>query len=77
MLHVKSCGVATARKSGKLIIKLYVENAELLRGLRITQVLAFLDGAYAQYYLSTRTGNLHIIEADGVTRSSHSRAAEC
>ena len=35
-LHVTSCGVATTRKSGKLIIKLYVDNADLLRGLRIT-----------------------------------------
>ena len=45
-LHVKSCGVDTTRKSGKLIIKLHVENADLLRDLRITQVPALLDGAY-------------------------------
>ena len=63
-LNVKSCGVDTARKSGKLIVTLRVEDVDHLRDLRITKVPAFLDGNFASYWLSTRAGNLRIIEAN-------------
>ena len=66
----RASSVDTTRKSGKLIVKLHVENTDLLRDLRITQVPAFLDGAYASYYLSTRAGNLKIIEVNDVKATS-------
>ena len=64
-LKTKSCGVRTRHDEGVLIIKFYVPDAEHLRRLRATRVPAFLDGAPAGYFLSTRCGNLKIIDVNG------------
>ena len=64
-LNKKMCGVHTAYKSGTVIVKVVVPDASLLRGLRATPIPAILDGKAAGYYLSTRIGNIKILEVHG------------
>ena len=54
-----------SHEEGVLILKFLVPDAEHLRALRATRVPAFLNGAPAGYNLSTRCGNLKIIDVNG------------
>lgn len=64
-LDKKMCGVHTPYKAGTLIIKVVVPDALHLRGLRATPIPAIVDGKSAGYYLSTRIGNIKILEVHG------------
>ena len=64
-LDKKMCGVHTPYKAGTLIIKVVVPDALHLRALRATPVPAIVDGKSAGYYLSTRIGNIKILEVHG------------
>ena len=64
-LNSKVMGVNTNHRSGVLIVKLRVIDAQRLHGLRATPVPAIIKGGHAGYYLSSRNGTLKIIEVDG------------